>query len=187
MLVVDRLRSVLVPAGYPGLGQEVRETARSAAEVREQVDEALRPTALDPLRREQFLALALCWHDRWDASHDVCQTREGDPDMDLVHAVLHRREGDGDNARYWLARVGHHPAWSHLAPVAAAEGMAGLTNAGGRWQPDIFLARCLAAEPAEVPALIRLQAAELLALVDHLATHPTAGGKRVAKPAPAGR
>lgn len=171
MFVVDRLRQVLVMAGNPGLGQEVRPLAKSVAEVRSLLDEALHQTVFSAPRQAQLFALALCWHDQWDAAHDLCQTMEGDPDADFIHAVLHRREGDADNARYWLGKVGDHPAWRHLVPVAAAEGLTGLVSSGA-WRPGAFLARCLQATPADTPALMRIQAAELLALLDHLVMHP---------------
>ncbi len=178
MLVIDRLRALLVPAGNPGLAPHRRATAWPEDAVRTRVAEALDRTALSPLRREQVLGLALAWHDHWDAAHAVAQAHEGDPDCDLLHAVLHRREGDRDNTRYWLRRLGHHPAWDHLPPVAAAEGLSELTDRGGRWRAEAFAERCLAAKPAQVPALVRLQAAELLALLDHLALHPAVATAR---------
>jgi len=41
----------------------------------------------------------------WDGAHDVAQdieTAEGS----LVHAYLHRKEGDTGNAAYWYGRAG---------------------------------------------------------------------------------
>jgi hypothetical protein len=177
MLVVDRLRAVLLPGGNPGLGREVRSLAWPAAEVRSRVDDALHQTAFSPAKRDQLLALALCWHDCWDDSHALAQAQEGDQDMDLVHAILHRREPDAANARYWLAQVGEHPAWRHLPPVAAAEGLSDLVTRDGRWRPREFVERCVTATAAAAPALVRIQAAELLALLDHLSRHPTASSR----------
>ncbi len=54
------------------------------------------------------LALQALWHDAkgdWDAAHKVCQTREGEPQCDWVHAYLHRKEGDHTNAGYWYRRA----------------------------------------------------------------------------------
>lgn len=173
MLVVERIRAVLLPAGNPGLGKGPRPLAWAAAEVRSKVDEALQRTAFGAARRDQVLALALCWHDCWDAAHELAQAQEGDQDMDLIHAILHRREPDAANARYWFKRVGEHPAWLHLPPVAAAEGLSELVTRDGGWRAGLFVDRCVAATAAEAPALIRIQAAELLALLDHLSRHPT--------------
>jgi hypothetical protein len=41
----------------------------------------------------------------WQKAHEICQTREGDPSYDLVHALAHWIEGDEANARYWYKRV----------------------------------------------------------------------------------
>jgi len=53
------------------------------------------------------LLLAL-WHDArgaWDAAHRVAQDVD-DADGALVHAYLHRKEGDAGNAAYWYRRAG---------------------------------------------------------------------------------
>ena len=48
------------------------------------------------------------WYDakgNWEAAHNIAQTQEGVPDFDLLHAYLHRKEGDNVNARYWYSRA----------------------------------------------------------------------------------
>ncbi len=51
---------------------------------------------------------ALWWAGRgdWDRAHGCVQQHEGDPACDLVHAYLHRQEGDLANAGYWYRRAG---------------------------------------------------------------------------------
>lgn len=51
--------------------------------------------------------LALWWAGRgaWDRAHDVVQGHEGEAACDLIHAHLHRQEGDAGNARYWYRRA----------------------------------------------------------------------------------
>jgi hypothetical protein len=51
---------------------------------------------------------ALWWAGRgdWSRAHEVVQTHEGERDCDLVHAHLHRQEGDMANARYWYRNSG---------------------------------------------------------------------------------
>jgi hypothetical protein len=41
----------------------------------------------------------------WQKAHEICQQDEGNPDYDMVHALVHRIEGDESNARYWYARI----------------------------------------------------------------------------------
>jgi hypothetical protein len=42
----------------------------------------------------------------WERAHAICQTREGEPAHDLVHALAHWIEGDLGNADYWYRRAG---------------------------------------------------------------------------------
>ena len=48
-----------------------------------------------------------------DASHDISQTVETS-DASFWHAIMHRREGDFSNAKYWFRRVGQHPVLMQL-------------------------------------------------------------------------
>ena len=55
------------------------------------------------------LALQAIWwagQGDWNTAHERAQQDEGNPDCDLVHAHLHRVEGDASNARYWYRRAG---------------------------------------------------------------------------------
>lgn len=40
----------------------------------------------------------------WNKAHDI--TQPGEPELDWVHAYLHRVEGDLGNAGYWYRRAG---------------------------------------------------------------------------------
>jgi hypothetical protein len=42
----------------------------------------------------------------WQSAHLVAQEYEQDPLANWLHAVVHRMEGDLDNARYWYGRCG---------------------------------------------------------------------------------
>ena len=69
------------------------------------------------------LAEALWWEARgdWDRAHRIAQdveTAEGA----LVHAYLHRRKGDEDNAAYWYRRAGR--SVSREAPDAERQSIA---------------------------------------------------------------
>ena len=53
-------------------------------------------------------ALKALWADgvgNWQAAHTFAQEDDG-RDAALVHAYLHRKEGDDANARYWYERAG---------------------------------------------------------------------------------
>lgn len=117
-------------AGDAALDQSVRPEALTPARVRSEILAPFlsRRQALDARAADLLHALALLWHDRLDAAHQLVQAREGDADADLLHALLHRREGDYGNASYWFAAVGAHPLYAGLMPPARAYGVVGATH-----------------------------------------------------------
>ena len=50
-------------------------------------------------------ALAFARAGEWDAAHDLVQPYY-DRNSCLIHAYLHRVEGDNSNARYWYRQAG---------------------------------------------------------------------------------
>ena len=74
----------------------------TVATFRESLGQSTPPADLPPV------LLALWWAGRgdWDRAHDVVQGHEGEADCDVIHAHLHRQEGDSGNARYWYRRAG---------------------------------------------------------------------------------
>ncbi|MEO6435591.1 MAG: hypothetical protein ABIP55_07495 [Tepidisphaeraceae bacterium] len=52
-----------------------------------------------------------------DESHRISQSLET-PSGSFWHAIMHRREGDFSNSKYWYARVGAHPSLATLAAQA---------------------------------------------------------------------
>lgn len=66
---------------------------------------------------------ALWWDAKgdWNKAHERAQERDDRAGM-LVHAYLHRKEGDQSNAEYWYRRCGAEPStlaldeeWEELA------------------------------------------------------------------------
>ncbi|MDB4637447.1 hypothetical protein OAK47_00770 [Planctomycetaceae bacterium] len=69
----------------------------------------------------EILAGLLLIHDFLDASHEYSQSIEGmgvDRNGDYWHGIMHRREPDFGNAKYWFRRVGDHPCFVKLAETA---------------------------------------------------------------------
>jgi hypothetical protein len=120
--------------------------------------------------------LAAVWllHDFLDRSHTISQglkTREGS----FWHGIMHRREGDYQNAKYWFRNVEEHPVFGDLATfarqVAADHGenvareILGWTD----WDPCCFVDLCqIAAEEGDGESLFRtIQQAEWELLFDY--------------------
>jgi len=75
---------------------------------------------LDPGRTPQALALQaglLLWNDDLDGCHAIAQDLD-DAHGAYLHGVMHRREPDYGNSKYWFRRVGAHPLFPQLRTAA---------------------------------------------------------------------
>jgi len=105
-----------------------------------------------------------------DAIHDAHQIFQ-DASGDLGsywHGMMHRREGDFDNARYWFRRAGTLPVFGALHHTASAHSpvMARQLN----WDPYLFTGECEQArfgETESLKELAALQRAEFEELFDY--------------------
>jgi hypothetical protein len=57
--------------------------------------------------KELIRAVDLALSGDWEGAHALAQSLEGEATADWLHAVLHKIEGDTDNARYWYRRSAH--------------------------------------------------------------------------------
>lgn len=110
-------------------------------------------------------------HDYLDESHTASQLMEGDRDADLWHAIMHRREPDYGNAKYWCRRVGSHPVHDQLAPLAAPIfAQAGVTGfSSTRWDAFQFVDLCERVEHENSPANRAAREVQWLEMNLHLA------------------
>ncbi|MGH7214092.1 MAG: hypothetical protein ACREIT_04955 [Tepidisphaeraceae bacterium] len=94
------------------------ETARAALEsVRP--EELLTPAPSHPEFARGMLAGLWLWHDWLDESHKLSQELET-PEGSFWHAIMHRREGDFSNSKYWYNRVGAHALYPSISAQANA-------------------------------------------------------------------
>ena len=93
---------------------------------------------------EAMLAGLWLWHDWLDESHTISQGLHGATGS-FWHAIMHRREGDFSNSKYWYARCADHPilpslnaqASAILNPLPADKSILRLTAHG--WNPNAFV------------------------------------------------
>jgi hypothetical protein len=133
---------------------------------------AARRTALEALAPETIVephalvdrtmaqcCLAGLWlrHDFLDESHAISQQIKT-PSGSYWHAIMHRREPDFGNSKYWFHRVGPHPVFEPLCAAArelAIDSRAGKATGAlarqSQWDPFEFVDLCQRATDESSP------------------------------------
>ncbi len=122
------------------------------------------------------------WHDFFDEGHELAQSIEGQGEHrlgDYWHAIMHRREPDYSNAKYWFRQIGNQPTYRELrrqaAAILAASAAADAPRwrdrlqAGSKWDPFAFVDLCEECAEDETSELAmaarRIQFAEMSLLM----------------------
>ena len=192
--VLAQIMQLLVTPGLAELGPGPRAGVLSESSLNTKLDSSLGETRLAPVRQELVRSLVLLWHDHLDASHNISQGIEN-ADGSFVHAIMHRREPDASNSKYWWRRVGQHPAFPGIASrvgeflarsrrreeadpgksgqislvtsaAAAADLMKRLLS-GGKWDAAAFVDACdTETDEAIIPTLREIQRIESEVLLE---------------------
>ena len=96
------------------------------------------------------LAAVWLYYDFLNESHELSQeihTATGS----YWHGIMHRREPDPGNSKYWFHRVGTHPIFAPLAEAARSLDPQANVVSAGPWDPFAFIDACEAARRGNSP------------------------------------
>lgn len=127
MNVVQQLEKLLGTPELPSLGPDARAGRRDVSSLERELTSILNTARFDGTSQKLIRSLVLLWHDHLDASHTISQDIHT-ADGSFVHGIMHRREPDYWNAKYWFNRVGKHAAFPEVAKEVAALGTNELTG-----------------------------------------------------------
>lgn len=165
----------------PELGPGPRRVVLDLHPLENRVDQFAAAHDLGPETALRLRAVACLYHDHHDPAHDLVQDLS-DRDGALIHAIVHRREPDYWNARYWFRQVDVHPVYLALGrripsmtPTPDQEVLARKLTLPGAFDPFAFvdLTEQYERHAAEDPTVLwlrRVQHAEFEELVVHLLT-----------------
>lgn len=157
----DHLLGKLTPT--EPLDWEIAKRVREADDATIAGDKAIKnATAFSMVRGGLLYAV-----DALDPAHRIFQDIHSDLGS-YWHGMMHRREGDFDNARYWFRRAGTIPVFDAMHSEAAnvsADMAKQLT-----WDPYLFTGQCEQARYGDtelVEAMAKLQRIEFDVLLDY--------------------
>lgn len=172
LLHLERDASTYAKLVTSGAGNEKAREALSAAKPEELVTGSFKNR--DETRG--MLAGLWLWYDCLDESHTISQNIHT-PTGSFWHAILHRREGDFSNSKYWYAKCAAHPilpvlavqANSILHPLPADKAYLKLTMNGWNANSFVDLVEALHDSPDDprYNVAVQLQRLEWKLLFDH--------------------
>ncbi len=131
--------------------------------------EELVPNASSPVDAIALKAGLLQIHDYLEESHELSQSIEGkgrNRAGNYWHAIMHRREPDYGNAKYWFRHVGQHPIFEPLRKAvdailqdsenSSAQKVRQKLLAKSQWDPFTFVDFCQECAKGNDPAQTRI-------------------------------
>ena len=131
-------------------------------------------TVADPDMARCCVSAAWLYHNFLDESHTISQGIQTESGS-YWHGIMHRREPDFSNAKYWFRKVGEHEVFDAVAGAARTAAFnapkeAAFLGAQAGWDPYSFIDLCEATlgGRSETDSLCReVQQREFEILFDH--------------------
>ena len=170
------LTQLIQTPNLAALGPLPRADRVPLAELQMKIAAAFETARISAPTQKLIHSLVLLRHDHLDESHTMSQDIES-IDGSFLHGIMHRREPDYSNAKYWFRRAGTHPSFPQIASRCAelfnapntAKLKAQLLPAG-RWDSfamvDAVEASAPEAASANARLLQRIQQIEFEVLLD---------------------
>ncbi|GAE31656.1 hypothetical protein [Halalkalibacter hemicellulosilyticus] len=154
----------------PLLCPKERWNEKLTKEIMDLSDEELTDHDSSTLSSQAVRSGLLLWNDELELSHSISQ---GIPEEigSLWHGMMHRREGDFSNAKYWFRLAGEQSVFTSLyekASIVSSE-----VKSWGRWDPFRFIDEVekviqLNGEDSSDAMILReIQVLELMLFIDH--------------------
>jgi len=172
-----KFKEALLTGDAPFLGPQSRFSAIGEPELIRKLEDFSKAQRISSSAQPLLRSAVFLWHDHLDASHTLSQSIET-PEGSWLHGIMHRREPDYGNAKYWFRHVGQHEAFPTLAERGAplldqhSEDLAARLLDGKNWLPFAFIDECARAEQG-VDAALRstlrqVRWSEFDVLVEHI-------------------
>ena len=169
------LAQLLATAEPPELGPGPRTAVQTQAALNSKLEENFQKAKVSGEHKELIRALMLLWHDHLDAAHGIAQEIDN-PDGAFIHGIMHRREPDYPNAKYWFRRAHQHGAYGEIAARVRTfldPSLAKKLLPNGNWDAFAFVDCCEEASGRKnsdsvVEVLREVQRIETEALLDWL-------------------
>lgn len=160
--LLHTINLLLETPDLPPLGPEVRPSATPIPPLEAAVKKLVQEFSLPAGVGELFQAGLYLWHDHLDEAHTIVQELEN-KDGSLLHGIMHRREPDYGNAKYWFRRVGPHPSFLSLAVKAGdfleereESDLRARLVPNNSWDPFAFVDACEDALNGQFPGKTRV-------------------------------
>ncbi len=113
-IAFQKFQSLLQTDELASLGPEPRLNRDSVQILEGKLCQNFAETKLTESAQPLIRSLVLLWHDHLDKSHSISQEIHN-ADGSFLHGIMHRREPDYGNAKYWFHRAGEHPCFPEIA------------------------------------------------------------------------